>query len=95
MKKVLFACIHNSGRSQIAEALFNHYVEGKAQAISAGTHPASHIDRNVVEAMKEVGLDISKQLPKMLTPDMLDGIDRIITVGCSVEGVCPAAFYSR
>lgn len=92
MKKVLFVCVHNSGRSQMAEALFNLYAEGEAFAFSAGTHPASHVDRNVVEAMKELGLDIRAQRPKMLTADMLDGVDRVITMGCGVEGVCPAAF---
>jgi len=75
----------------MAEAFFNHYAGVKAQAVSAGTHPAAHKDRNVVEAMNEVGIDIGSQRPKMLTREMLDGADRAITMGCGVEGVCPAA----
>jgi arsenate reductase len=92
MKKVLFVCVHNSGRSQMAEVLFNHYIRGKAQAFSAGTQPASHINPIVVEAMKEVGIDISTRRPKILSPEMLDSADKVITMGCGVEGFCPAAF---
>ncbi len=91
MKKVLFVCVHNAGRSQMAEALFNHYATGKAQAFSAGTQPASHVNSTVAEAMREVGIDISAQRPKMLTIEMLDEADRVITMGCAVENVCPAA----
>jgi len=76
----------------MAEALFNHYAAGKAQALSAGTRPAVHTDRTVVEAMKEMGIDISSQHPKMLTPEMLDNADKVVTMGCGVEAVCPAAF---
>ena len=92
MKKVLFVCVHNSGRSQMAEAFFNHYAEGEALAYSAGTRPACHKDKNVVVVMKEVGLDISKQQPKMLTPEMMEDVDRVITMGCGVEDVCPATW---
>jgi protein-tyrosine-phosphatase len=92
MKKVLFVCVHNSGRSQMAEALFNHYAAGKAKAASAGTQPASQVNPAVAEAMREVGIDISAQRPKMLTPEMLDEADKVVTMGCGVEGICPAAF---
>jgi protein-tyrosine-phosphatase len=92
MKKVLFVCVHNSGRSQMAEAFFNHYAFGKAKASSAGTAPAIHVDRTVVAAMKELGIDISSNRPKMLTPEMMEGVDKAITMGCGVEGVCPATF---
>lgn len=91
MRKVVFACIHNAGRSQMAEALFNHHAAGRAQAMSAGTRPAAHMDRNVVAAMQEIGLDVSSQRPKALTTDVPDGAERIITMGCGEEGVCPAA----
>ena len=76
----------------MAEAFFNHYAAGKAEAISAGTKPASHVDRTVVEAMREVGIDISSKRPKALTPEMLDGVDKVVTMGCGAEGVCPATF---
>jgi len=92
MKKILFVCVHNSGRSQMAEALFNRYAASRAIASSAGTKPASHIDRNVAEAMREMGVDIGSQRPKALTPDMLTTADKIISMGCGVNGVCPATF---
>ena len=92
MKKVLFVCVHNSGRSQMAEAFFNRTAEGKAQAVSVGTRPAAHTDKTVVEAMREVGIDISQQKPKALTAEMLEGADRVFTMGCDVEEVCPASF---
>ena len=92
MKKILFVCVYNVGRSQMAEAFFNNYAMGKAQAFSAGTHYASHIDPTVIEAMKEVGMDISKKRPKMLTLEMLGVADKVISMGCGVEGVCPATY---
>ena len=92
MKKILFVCVHNAGRSQMAEAFFNYYAKGKAQAFSAGTHYASRIDPTVVEAMAERGIDISNKRPKMLTLEMLGVADKVISMGCGVEGVCPATF---
>lgn len=76
----------------MAEAFFNKVVKGKAVAISAGTRPAAHTDSSVVRAMGEVGIDISKQRPKMLTREMLESTDRVITMGCSVEEACPATY---
>jgi arsenate reductase len=76
----------------MAEALFNHHAAGKAQAFSAGTQPASHINPTVVQAMREIAIDISPQHPKKLTPEMLDDADKVVTMGCEVESVCPAAF---
>ena len=92
MKKILFVCVHNTGRSQMAEAFFNHYAKGKAQAFSAGTHYASHINSSVIEAMREVDIDISSKRPKVLTLEMLGVADKVISMGCGVEGVCPATF---
>ena len=92
MKKVLFVCVHNAGRSQIAEAFFNQMAEGKAMAISAGTKPAIHMDKGVVESMREIGIDISQQRPKVLTMEMMEKADRVITMGCGVEETCPASF---
>jgi arsenate reductase len=74
----------------MAEAFFNHLAKGKAVAISAGTQPAAHTDSNVVKAMREAGIDISNQRPKMLTFEMLQDAERVITMGCSVEEACPA-----
>jgi len=92
MIKVLFVCVHNSGRSQMAEAFFKRHAAGEAIACSAGTCPASHVDRNVVEAMREIGIDISKQMPKILIPGMIEDADRVVTMGCMAEEVCPALF---
>jgi arsenate reductase len=91
-KKVLFVCVHNSGRSQIAEAFFNHLAGEKAAASSAGTQPAAQINPTVVKVMREAGLHISHRKPKLLTPEMMENADRIITMGCSAEKVCPAVF---
>ena len=91
IKTVLLICVHNSGRSQMAEALFNYMAQGKARAISAGTRPAAHTDRNVTAAMKEIGIDISSQRPKALTIEMINAADRVITMGCGVAETCPAS----
>jgi arsenate reductase len=87
MKTVLFICVHNSGRSQMAEAFLNQMAQGKAKAISAGSQPADKVNPRVVEVMKEVGIDISNKKPKLLTLEMMEGIDLAITMGC--ENACP------
>ena len=94
VKTVLFVCVHNSGRSQIAEAFFNQLAKGKAKAYSAGTQPADKVNPLVVEAMKEIGIDISGNKPKALTIEMVEKADRMITMGCGAEAgaVCPASF---
>ncbi|MDO8716436.1 MAG: arsenate reductase ArsC [Dehalococcoidales bacterium] len=89
MKTVLFVCVHNAGRSQMAEAFFNHLAKGRAQAYSAGTQPSS-LNPVVVEAMRETGIDISKNRPKLMTWEMAEQADRVITMGCGgIEGACP------
>jgi len=92
MKTVLFVCVGNSGRSQMAEAFFNQAAGSKARAISAGTKPASAVDPRTIEVMREVGIDISAARPKALTMEMLEQADRVVTMGCGTEGVCPASF---
>lgn len=90
MKTVLFVCVHNSGRSQMAEAFFNKLAGGKAIAFSAGTQPAEAINSLVAKAMVDVGIDISSNRPKLLTYDMLDTADMVITMGCLDSEACPA-----
>lgn len=92
MKTILFVCIHNSGRSQMAEAFFNQLADGKAKAISAGTNPGSIVNPIVVEAMREISIDISRNKPKLLTLNMAENADRMITMGCGAdaESICPA-----
>jgi arsenate reductase (thioredoxin) len=94
LKTVVFVCVHNAGRSQMAEALFNLLARGKARAISAGTNPGDRVHPVVVEAMKEVGIDISANRPRVLTFDMVENAERMITMGCGAEAgeVCPASF---
>ena len=94
MKTVVFVCVHNSGRSQMAEAFFNQMADEKALAISAGTQPGDKVHPVVVEAMKEVGIDISGNKPKTLTMEMIEKADKMITMGCGADagGLCPAGF---
>jgi len=90
LKKILFVCVENAGRSQIAEAFANYYGKGKIVASSAGIMLADRVNPVVIEAMKEKGIDISMNKPKLLTTEMAERADRIVTMGCSVEKYCPA-----
>jgi arsenate reductase len=89
MEKVLFICVGNSSRSQMAEGLFRHLAQGKARVVSAGTQPARALDPNAVAVMAELGIDISDQSPKELTQEMVDSSTRRISMGCGVEESCP------
>jgi arsenate reductase (thioredoxin) len=85
---VVFACVHNAGRSQMAAAFFNQLADpSKARAISAGTQPATAVHPEVVAAMREVGIDLSAAKPRRLTADLAPRIDWLITMGC--EEACP------
>lgn len=84
---VLFVCKHNTGRSQMAEAYLRHFAADRVEVASAGTIAADRPDPGVVAAMAEDGIDISHARPKMLTPGMSQRADRIITMGCDVQGV--------
>ena len=91
--KVIFVCVHNSGRSQMAEAFANRLGQRKLIAESAGTEPGDALNPQAVAVMQEIGYDMSGHHPKMMTLEMVDSADRIITMGCGVDaGVCPAAF---
>lgn len=88
MTTVLFACVHNAGRSQMAAALFNQLADpSKARAISAGTDPRSRVHPEVVEAMREVGADLSTATTTKLTPDLARQAQVLITMGCGDQ--CP------
>jgi len=91
---VLFACVHNAGRSQIAAALFNKYADPSvARAISAGTHPADRVHPEVVALMKARGIDLSTQRPQKLTPELAATANWLITMGCGDE--CPVVPGTR
>ena len=85
--EVLFVCVHNAGRSQMAAALLDRYAAGRIHIRSAGSEPASALNPRVVEAMGEIGLDISREFPKPLTDDYVRAADVVITMGCG--DTCP------
>ena len=93
MKKILFVCIENAGRSQMAEAFTNKYARDKFVVSSAGNKPADQVNPVVVEVLKEKDIDISMNKPKMLTFQMLQDADLIITMGCNDQGICPGPFF--
>ena len=85
--EVLFVCVHNAGRSQMAAALLDHHAHGRVQVRSAGSAPANEINPAVRAAMDEIGLDLSKEFPKKLTTDAVEAADVVITMGCG--DACP------
>jgi arsenate reductase len=88
MRKIVFACLHNAGRSQMAAAFFNALVDPtKARAYSAGTQPAARVHPEVISVMKELGVDLADAKPQRLTTEMLAGADLLVTMGCGEE--CP------
>jgi arsenate reductase (thioredoxin) len=95
MKRVLFVCVRNAGRSVMAEALFNRRAGGRAEAVSAGTEPGHAAHPEVVEAMREIGVDVSTHQGRLLTDEMVRAADRVVTMGCAVdEAACPAIRYT-
>lgn len=88
--RVLFVCVHNAGRSRMAEAFFNHLAGERYRGTSAGTQPAAAPHPEVVESMKERGITLQEGPGKMLTPEMADQATRVIGMGCDVEDACPA-----
>ena len=93
MRKILFVCVENAGRSQIAEAFASKYGKDRIAAFSAGNKPADKVNPIVVQAMKEKGIDISTNRPKMLTFQMAQDADLIVTMGCNDQGICPGPFF--
>jgi arsenate reductase len=87
MATVLFVCLHNAGRSQMSQALFERAVEGRHRALSAGTTPAEHVHPEVIEAMRELGVDLADRRPQLLTRELAEQADLIVTMGCGDQ--CP------
>src|SRR4029078_8049909 len=91
-KTILFVCVENAGRSQIAEAFFNKYAPKGYKAISAGTRPVSQINPMAIEVMKEVSVDISNQKSKDITEDSMRNSTQIVNIGCMDKESCPTLF---
>jgi arsenate reductase (thioredoxin) len=91
-REILFVCVENAGRSQMAQAFAE---KSGLKASSAGTVPSSRVNPIVVEAMKEKGIDLSGRAPKMLTPEMINRATLVVTMGCSVEEVCPKPLLAQ
>ena len=87
LPEVLFVCTHNAGRSQMAAALLDHQAAGRVRVTSAGSQPAGQLNPAVVQAMAEIGLDISREFPKPLTTDKVRAADVVVTMGCG--DACP------
>jgi arsenate reductase (thioredoxin) len=87
LPEVLFVCVHNAGRSQMAAAFLDHYAKGRVVVRSAGSTPADEINPAVLAVMGEVGLDLSKEFPKPLTTEAVEGADVVISMGCG--DACP------
>ena len=94
--KILFVCVGNTCRSQMAEGFAKHYGKGKIEVRSAGTSASGSVNRSTIEAMKEVGIDISGQTSDQLTYDMLQWADVVVTMGCCpADQLCPVDFKGR
>ena len=84
---VLFVCVHNAGRSQMAAALLDRYAQGRVQVRSGGSEPADQLNPAVVEAMAEIGVDLSMAVPKPVTPELVEAANVVVTMGCG--DACP------
>ncbi|MFQ5737270.1 MAG: low molecular weight phosphatase family protein [Thermodesulfobacteriota bacterium] len=92
-KRLLFVCVGNTCRSQMAEGFARHYGAGRVEVRSAGTSAAGYVSKSTVRAMEEIGIDISAQSSKQLTDEMLDWADVVVTLGCcSADDICPVTF---
>ena len=91
-KNILFVCVENAGRSQMAEAFFRKFTEGKFNVNSAGTVPSGNLNPIVVQVMKEIGIDMAKQSPKIISNSMISNSFKTVNMGCMDKESCPALF---
>ena len=91
-KDILFVCVENAGRSQMAEAFFRKFTEGKFNVNSAGTVPSGNLNPIVVQVMKEIGIDMTSQSPKTISNSMIDNSFKTVNMGCMDKESCPALF---
>ena len=94
-KKILFVCVENAGRSQMAEAFAKAYGTVRIEATSAGTMPSNEVNPIVVRVMQEKEIDLSVNKPKLITNQMVQEADMIIVMGCSADGFCPAPLLNK
>ena len=95
MKKILFVCVENAGRSQMAEAFFRKYMPKGFEVISAGTKPSGQVNPIVSQAMKEVGIDIENQTPKHISQQIIVESEKTINMGCMDKESCPTLFMKN
>jgi protein-tyrosine-phosphatase len=93
-KNILFVCLENAGRSQIAEAFFKKYAKNKFSVISAGTTPSSHLNPIVILVMAEIGIDLKNQQPQLLSNSMIENSTKTINMGCMDKESCPSLFVN-
>ena len=91
-ESILFVCVENAGRSQMAEAFFKKYSKTKFNVISAGTTPSSELNPVVVQVRKEIGIDMLEQSPKILSNTMIENSHKIVNMGCMDKESCPSIF---
>jgi len=95
VKSILFVCVENAGRSQMAEGFFNKYAPKGYEGISAGTKPVSQVNPIAIEVMREVGIDISNQKSKEVTDDMIRNSSNMVNMGCMEKKSCPTLFLQN
>jgi len=95
LKKLLFVCVENAGRSQMAEAFAKRHGKGRVEVMSAGTVPSNEVNSKVVYVMREKGIDISKNKPKSLSTKMVQEADMVLVMGCDAQGFCPAPLLKK
>jgi len=93
-KNILFVCVENAGRSQMAEAFFKKYAKNQFNVISAGTSPSSHLNPVVVSVMNELGIDLENQKPQLLSSSMIENSNKTVNMGCMDKESCPSLFVN-
>ena len=91
-ENILFVCVENAGRSQMAEAFFRKFASKQFTVSSAGTIPSLHLNPIVIQVMKEIGIDLTDQLPKLLSDDVVEYSSNIVNMGCMDKKSCPSLF---
>ena len=91
-KNVLFVCVENAGRSQMAEAFFKKFAKNRFNVISAGTSPSSNLNPIVVSVMEEIGIDLKNQNPQLLSSSMIENSNKTVNMGCMDKKSCPSLF---